>query len=119
MASDHIVQDSPEQGFQRSFALEVLGRSLRRLRLEAEQNGRGDMFTALQPFLAREPEPGQYQQLAQQMETPPLVLVIAVKRLRQRYRELTDDELMETVASPDDLENERSALLVILSNRSP
>ena len=35
---------------------------------------------------------------------------IAVKRLRQRYRELADAELAETVASSQDLEVERAAL---------
>ena len=39
-----------------------------------------------------------------------LSVTIAVKRLRQRYRELADAELAETVASSHDLEVERAAL---------
>lgn len=112
---EHATDASPEQFFQRSFALEVLQRSLRRLRVEAQQSGRQEMFETLQVFLTREPVPGQYQSLAKTLQTQPLAVVIAIKRLRQRFRELADDELMETVASPDDLDAERNALLTVLA----
>jgi len=116
LAQDHHASSSPEQAFHRSFALEVLARSLRRLQAEAQQSGREDLFRALQPFLTREPVAGQYQELSRALGSPPLALVIAVKRLRQRFRELADDELMETVASPADLESERAALLGLLAD---
>lgn len=115
LAADHPGVSNPEQVFQRSFALEVLARSLRRLREEAQEGGRTEMFQGLLPFLSRDPVPGQYEQRARALGSSPLVLVIAVKRLRQRFRELADDELMETVASPSDLESERAALLRLLS----
>ena len=119
LQADHDRQASPEQFFQRSFALEVLSRSLRRLRSEAQQSGRLQMFDTLQPFLTREPVPGQYEELAQALKSQPLVMAIAIKRLRQRFRELADDELMETVASPNDLDAERNALLAVLAKGAP
>jgi RNA polymerase sigma-70 factor (ECF subfamily) len=112
---DHAEGSTPERAFQRSFALEVLGRSLARLRTEAEQGGRGDMFEALVAYLSADPPPGQYAVLAEQLRMPALALVIAVKRMRQRFRELADDELMETVASPRDLAAERAAMLQLLA----
>jgi RNA polymerase sigma-70 factor (ECF subfamily) len=112
---DHPVDSSPERAFQRSFALEILGRSMARLRAEAQQGGRADMFDALAPYLVRDPPPGEYDALSARLGTPSLALVIAVKRMRQRFRELADDELMETVASPRDLAQERSAMLQLLS----
>ena len=39
---------SPEQTYQRSFALEVLGRAFKRLRSEARQTGHLDMYEALE-----------------------------------------------------------------------
>jgi hypothetical protein len=48
--------------------------------------------------------------LAEVLGSRPLALVTAVKRLRQRFRELVDAELAETVAGPDDLPAERVAL---------
>lgn len=104
------VRSTPEQGFRTSFAIEVLSRALQRLRNEAAQAGRETMLTVLEPYLTREPGPGQYAELAQRLEMQVLSVTIAVKRLRQRYRELADAELAETVASSKDLEVERAAL---------
>ena len=67
---------------------------------------------------ASEPVAGQYEDISKQLNTPPLVLAIAVKRLRQRFRELAEDELMETVASPADLATEREALASLLAGKS-
>ena len=105
---------TPETAFQRSFALEVLARSLRRLRAEAEQGERIAMFERLEPFLTTEPQASQYQDLARELNSRPLALVIAIKRLRSRFRELVEEELAQTVASVDDLDAERGALLAIL-----
>jgi RNA polymerase sigma-70 factor (ECF subfamily) len=101
---------SATAAFQRGFALEVITRALDRLRREAAHAGRESMFEGLQPWLAMEPPAGEYEALAQRLDIRPLSLVIALKRLRQRFRELADEELVETVASGSDLEAERAAL---------
>lgn len=101
---------SLEQNYQRSYALEVLGGALTRLRREADQAGHLVMFEALQPFLSADPAPGQFEELARQLKIRPLATVVALKRLRQRFRELADAELAETVASAADLEAERHVL---------
>ncbi|HEX7368894.1 MAG TPA: hypothetical protein VF284_01260 [Rhodanobacteraceae bacterium] len=106
--------DSPEQAYRRCFALEVLSRGLKRLRAEARQTGHTGMCEALEPFLTREPLPGQYDELGRKLSIRPLTLVMALKRLRQRFRELVRDELADTVASPDELAAERQALLAAL-----
>jgi hypothetical protein len=104
------VRSSPEHGFRASFAIEVLERALQRLRNEAAQAGRESMLAVLEPWLIQDPGPGQYAALAQQLHMQVLSVTIAVKRLRQRYRELADAELAETVASNHDFEIEREAL---------
>lgn len=101
---------SQEQAFQRSYALEVLGTALARLQREAEQAGRLAMFAAMEPFLSAEPAPGQMEELSRQLGIRPLAAVVAMKRLRQRFRELAEAELAETVASAADLAVERAAL---------
>lgn len=107
--------DSPEQAYRRSFALAVLERGLTRLRAEAGQTGHGDMCAALEPFLVREPSSGQYDELGRRLSVCPLTLVVALKRLRQRYRELVRDELADTVTSADDLAAEREILFAVLA----
>lgn len=107
---DNAEASSPEQAYQRSFAFEVLARALRRLQSEAHQTGHLPMYEALQPYLSRDPAPGEYEEIAKQLHSPPLALVLALKRLRQRFRELAGQELADTVTSPEDLANEQAAL---------
>ena len=106
---------SAAQAFQHAFAVELLAQALRQLRQEAESGGRGAMFEAVRPYLTREPGPGEYQALAQRLASTPLATVVAVKRLRQRFQELVDAELGETVGDQAALEAERGALLALLA----
>ena len=107
---DLAVGMTPEQTYQRSYALEVLASALGRLRREADQAGRLAMFEALQPWLSAEPAPGEIDATARRLEIRPLAAVIALRRLRQRFRELAESELSESVSSAADLEQERQAL---------
>ena len=109
--------ESPDAAYQRSFALEVVARAIRRLRAEAKQTGHLAMFVALHPYLTEDPGPGEYQVLSSQLKVPPLALVVALKRLRQRFRELAGQELSDTVTSAEDLASEQSALLAVLRER--
>jgi len=111
---DHSAPSSPEQAFQRSFALVVLQRTLRRLRDEAADTGRADMCRALEPFLARDPASADYERIALQLRTRKVTLILALKRLRQRLRELAALELSDTVSSAEALASEQDALLSIL-----
>jgi len=111
---DHLVESTPEQAFQRSFALVVLHRTLRRLRDEAAETGRADLCRALEPFLVRDPQDSEFERLAAQLRCRKVTLIVALKRLRQRLRELAAEELSDTVSSADDLASEQSELLDIL-----
>ncbi|TLY51727.1 MAG: hypothetical protein E6K53_06570 [Gammaproteobacteria bacterium] len=111
---DNADTGSPEQAYQRSFALEVIARALKRLSLEAHRTGHSEMYRALEPYLAREPGPGDYEAVARQLATRPLALIVALKRLRQRLRELVGEELADTVTCVTDLANEQAALHSVL-----
>jgi RNA polymerase sigma-70 factor (ECF subfamily) len=77
------------------------------------------MCEALEPFLARDPLPGQYDELGRKLGVRPLALVLALKRLRQRFRELVREELADTVASAEELAAEQEALLAVLDRGGP
>jgi len=113
-ARDEASAASSEQAFQHGFALEILRRAFERLRNEALQTGHGDMYEALAPFLARDPLAGQYEEIAHALRTRPLTVVLALKRLRQRLREIASDELADTVASADELAAEQTAMFAVL-----
>lgn len=114
---EHTDTESPEQAYQRSFAMEMLARGFKRLRKEAAQADHLDMYEALEPFLARDPAPGQYQELALCLDSRPLVLVVALKRLRQRFRELIAEELADTVAIREEMLIEQKVLFAALDTR--
>jgi RNA polymerase sigma-70 factor (ECF subfamily) len=107
---DAMPGRSPEQAYQRNYALEVLAAAHARLRQEAMQAGRSAMFEAMEPLLGVEPVPGQMDAIARQLGLRPLAAVMALKRLRQRFRELAEYELSETVSNAADLQAEREAL---------
>lgn len=112
--SEHEHDETPELAYRRSFALEVLMRGLNRLREEARETGHLDMCEALEPFLTREPVHGQYDELGRRLGIRPLVVVMALKRLRQRFRELVRQELADTVSSPAELADEQQVLFAAL-----
>src|SRR5258706_11805753 len=64
---DHTHTRSAEETFQRGFALEVLHRAFRRLRSEAGQTGHLDMYEKLEPYLGRDPVPGEYDVISRQL----------------------------------------------------
>lgn len=114
---DELATQSPEQAYQQSFALELLARAGARLREEAGQTGRLDMYDALQPFLATDLPPAEADEFARRFGTRSVVLAVALRRLRQRFRELIDGELADTVSSADELLAEQHALLAVLRER--
>ncbi len=111
---DIPAASSPEETYQRYFALEVLARAIKRLRSEARKTGHLGMYEALEAFLGVDPGPGIYEDLARRLNSRPLALVVALKRLRQRFRELVGEELADTVTSAEDLIAEQQALHSVL-----
>ena len=115
---DHVDNSTPEQVFQRSFALVVLQRAIKRLRGEAAQTGHTEMYRALEPFLAHEPTAAQTELLVARLKLRQMTVILALKRLRQRLRELAADELADTVSTADHLTSEQDALLAVLGELS-
>jgi len=111
---DNDRTQSPEQAYQLGFALELLARACERLREEAGQTGRLDMYDALQPYLAIDLPAAEADDLGRRFGTRTVVLAVALRRLRQRFRELIDTELADTVASADELLAEQHALFAVL-----
>ncbi len=110
---EHKAGMSASEALQRAFALEMLAIALDRLRKEAEHSERSALFEAVRPYLSREPGPEDYAALAENMQSSPLAAVIAVKRLRQRFQELIDDEIAQTVGDGA-VDKERQTLFTLV-----
>ena len=79
-------QVTPEQSFERRWALTLLDTVLNRLRATYEQEGRAELFAALNPCLVGDRTAQPYAELAVKLGVSEGTVKSAVHRLRQRYR---------------------------------
>lgn len=114
LASPSVGQ-SPEQLYERRWALAVLERALGDLRASYGTGGRSEVFEALCPYLAGG---GPLQPLAEVGERLGLTegaTKVALHRLRGRYRDVLRAAIAETVEAPDLVDDEIRHLLQALS----
>jgi len=104
-----------DAGFDREWALELTARAMEKLRLESDACGKGPLFVALKGSLTGE-EPSRSETAARLGMTEGAVKV-AVHRLRQRYRELLQAEIAETVNGTAEIEDEMRYLVAVLRRR--
>lgn len=106
---------TPEQNYERRWAMTLLEEVLRRLADEYKQEGRAELFAELNPCLVGERTDQPYAELAARLGVNEGTIKSAVHRLRQRYRQLLRDEIANTVAEPDEVDTELRHLFTILS----
>ena len=109
------LERSPEQIFERCWALAFLQEVLGRLRDEVDQAGRSAHFAELKVFLTGEQSSVSYAVLAAKLGTNEASLRKEVQRLRHRYGELLREEIARTGASPAEVEDELCHLFTVLS----
>lgn len=106
--------ETPERHFERNWALSLLDRVMLRLRSEYERAARLPVFETLQPYLTggdRGPGHAELGRLAGMSEA---AVATALHRMRRRYGELLREEVAETVAGPDEVEDELRYLLRVI-----
>ncbi|WP_052630866.1 RNA polymerase sigma factor [Pseudoxanthomonas suwonensis] len=108
---------SPEEAFERDYALTVIARALARLRDEAVHAGKADLFDQVSAFLLEPPDASEYTALAEKLDLRRNTLAVAIHRLRNRLRDMVRFELSETVDGPDGLDAEMAALRKALAVR--
>ena len=108
---------TPEQCFERRWALTLLDTVLQRLRVEYEDEGNKELFATLHSTLvgAREQQP--YAELAAHLDMNEGAVKVAVHRLRKRYRQLLRDEIAGTMAGSGDVDEELRHLFATLVGR--
>lgn len=106
---------SPDKVFDAHWAASVLNHALTRLRSDMAEEGKGELFDTLKPFLTSEPGEGEYAAAGQRLQRPAATVAVWVHRLRQRYREFVRMEVAQTLANPLDLDLEMRHLLEALS----
>lgn len=106
---------TPEQDFERRWALALLEAVLNRLRAEYEQDGRTELFTLLHPCLVGDHTAQPYAELASRLGVSEGTIKSTVHRLRQRYRQLLRAEIAATVGEDAGVEEELRHLFAVLA----
>ena len=102
---------SPEQAFERRWAITLLEQVYERLAEEYRREGKAKWFEALRGCLARGGGAARYAELAERLGMTEGAVKAAVHRLRHRYREVLRETIADTVSSPDEVEDELRYLL--------
>jgi len=108
---------TPEQAFERRWAVTLLDEVLRRLETEQQAEGKAAQFAALKPCLVGSRESQPYEQIAEATGLSESAVKVTVHRLRLRYRELLRAEIANTVASAEDVDIEMRHLFNVLVGR--
>ena len=103
---------TPERIYERRWAMMLIDRALERLRLTSRDSGQ---FDRLRAFLTGDPPGLSYSALASEMGISEGALKVVVHRLRRRFREFVREEIAETVAGPEEIEEEMRYLLSAVS----
>jgi RNA polymerase sigma-70 factor (ECF subfamily) len=109
-ASEPAHNLQPDLLFDRQWAMTLLDHTLARLRQEYLETGRAQLFEYLHGCLAKDETALPYAEIATRLNLTEAAVKMAVHRLRIRYREILQNEIAQTVASPSDVELEMKHL---------
>ena len=87
------------------------------MRDESDRAGKQEAFDRLKVYLTGEAGTPTYREAAAELEMTEGAVKVAVHRLRRRYRDLVRAEIAQTVAGPEDVDEELRHLFAAL--RSP
>lgn len=110
-AEDHYhlepadVQD-PAKIFERRWAATLIEQVLQQLKARYAHERKLDLFEALLPYLNGDFERGGYAGVAAQLNKSEGAIRVAVKRVREQFRELLRAEVGRTVSSPAEIDAE-------------
>jgi DNA-directed RNA polymerase specialized sigma24 family protein len=100
--------------YDRRWAFTVLDRVFARLREESHSSANAPLFERLNTLLSAEPDRPSQAEIAREFGMTENAVKQAFHRLRQRYRQLLDEEVAHTVATPAEIEDELRYLIAAL-----
>lgn len=112
-AIEPVESRTPEDLYERHWALTVLQRALERLEAETPA-GKRDRFENLRPYLTGDGSDATYAEVAARLGLSEGGVKVAVHRLRHRFGAMLRQEIGETVADPQEVDDEIRHLLTRL-----
>jgi RNA polymerase sigma-70 factor (ECF subfamily) len=105
----------PEKAFERQWATTLLDQVLARLEAELVAVGKARIFEELKPIVSGERSQSSYAEIGLKLGMSEAAIKVTVHRLRQRYRELLRLEIANTVATPEEIDDEIRQLFAALA----
>jgi RNA polymerase sigma factor (sigma-70 family) len=112
-----VSGESPEQAYDRQWALTVLDHALGAMEKEAIAHGRHLQFTAMRSFLTEEGDMETYTTAAAAVGMSPGTFKVAVHRLRGRFRETLRTVVSDTQPEDSNPEEEIAYLARMLASQ--
>ncbi|MFC1795157.1 RNA polymerase sigma factor [Planctomycetota bacterium] len=106
---------TPEKLFEKFWAMTVLERTMAQLKAESASAGKQKLFDHLKICLLGVGDSVSYHQMGAELGMTEGAVKVAVHRLRKRYRELLRHEIIQTVASADEADEEIQNLFAALA----
>jgi len=114
-ALEPAVRLSPEKLFDKSWALTVLERTMACLKTELARKNKKELFDHLKIYLTAEKGSIPYRDTAAELNMTEAAVRTAVHRLRRHYRKSLRDEIAQTVATEDQIDEEIDDLFAALT----
>jgi RNA polymerase sigma-70 factor (ECF subfamily) len=105
---------TPEKIFDRRWATTILDQAMGQLRRECTDSGKGELFAKVESSLSGQQGDASYAETALALNKSEGAIKVAVHRLRQRYGELVRAEITQTVATPEEADEELRYLFDVL-----
>ena len=110
--TEPMAQDAtPEQAFERKWALTLLEQTREKLRISYAEAGKQDLFNHLAPALAEGERWTGHSVAAENLSMDVGSVRVALHRLRKRYRDLLLEQVAATVSSDGDVRAELAYLM--------
>lgn len=113
LAREPAEDRSPDQLYDRRWAMTVLEHAAGRLHSEYAATGRLAHYESLKPYVTAERDAPSYAETAVKLHTTESAVKSAIFRLRQRYHALVREEVTQTLSDPAELENELRQLAMM------
>ena len=101
--------------YERRWVTTLFDKVLARLEQEFRDRGKAEIFDRLKNSLLTQESDSRYAELGARLGMKEDAVKQAVHRMRHRYRELFREEIAQTVAGPDEVEDELKHLFAVLN----
>jgi RNA polymerase sigma-70 factor (ECF subfamily) len=114
-AKEPVDNATPVDAYERQWAVALLEQVFSNLRLEYAASDKAQLFEVLKCSVWGDAQTASYAEMGRNLNLSEGAVKVAVHRLRQRFREVLRAQVGQTVARPEDIDEELRHLIGVLS----